>query len=32
MYKLSNIFETGVSDNHKLIPTVAKFKSFKGRP
>ena len=32
MYKLSNTFETGISDRHKLISTVAKFRSFKGRP
>ena len=32
MYKLSNIFETGLSDDHKLISTVAKSVSFKGRP
>ena len=31
MYKLSNTFETGISD-HKLISTVAKSGSFKGRP
>ena len=32
MYKLSNTFETGISDHHKLISTVAKSGSFKGRP
>ena len=32
MYKLSNIFETGLSDHHKLISTVTKSGSFKGRP
>ena len=32
MYKLSNNFETGISDRHKLISTVAKSGSFKGRP
>ena len=32
MYKLSNHFGTGISDNHKLISTVAKSGSFKGRP
>ena len=32
MYKLSNTFETGLSDHHKLISTVAKSGSFKGRP
>ena len=31
MYKLSNTFETGISDGHKLISTVAKSGSFKGR-
>ena len=31
MYKLSNAFETGISDHHKLISTVAKSGSFKGR-
>ena len=31
MYKLSNTFETGLSDHHKLISTVAKSGSFKGR-
>ena len=24
MYKLSNTFETGLSDHHKLISTIAK--------
>ena len=28
----SNTFETGISDHHKLISTVAKSGSFKGRP
>ena len=32
MYKLSNNFETGILDHHKLISTVAKSGSFKGRP
>ena len=32
MYKLSSTFETGISDHHKLISTVAKSGSFKGRP
>ena len=32
MYELSNTFETGISDHHKLISTVAKSGSFKGRP
>ena len=32
MYKLSNTFETGSSDHLKLISTVAKYGSFKGRP
>ena len=32
MYKLSNAFETGISDHHKLILTVANSGSFKGRP
>ena len=32
MYKLSNSFETGTSDHHKLISTVAKSGSFKSRP
>ena len=31
MYKLSNTFETGLSDHYKLISTVAKSGSFKGR-
>ena len=31
MYKFSNTFETGISDHHKLISTVAKSGSFKGR-
>ena len=31
MYKLSNTFETGISDRHKLISTVTKSGSFKGR-
>ena len=30
MYKLSNTFETGISDYHKLISTVAKSGRFKG--
>ena len=32
MYKLSNTFETWLSDHHKLISTIAKYGSFKGRP
>ena len=32
MQKLSNAFETGSSDHHKLISTVANSGSFKGRP
>ena len=32
MYKLSNTFQTGLSDHHKLISTVAKSGDFKGRP
>ena len=32
MYKLSNTFETGISVHHKLISTIAKSGSFKGRP
>ena len=32
MYKLSNTFETEISDHQKLISTVAKSGSFKGRP
>ena len=32
MYKLSNTFETGLSEHHKLISIVAKFGSFNGRP
>ena len=32
MYKLSNTFETGISVRHKLISTIAKSGSFKGRP
>ena len=32
MYKLSNTFETGIPDPPKLISTVAKSESFKGRP
>ena len=31
MYRLSNTFETGISDHHKLILTVVKSGSFKGR-
>ena len=31
MYKLSNTFTSGLSDHHKLISTVAKSGSFKGR-
>ena len=29
MHELSNTFETGISDHHKLISTVAKSGSFK---
>ena len=29
-YKLSNTFETEISDHHKLISTVAKSRSFNG--
>ena len=32
MYKLSQTFETGISDRHKLISTVVKSGNFKGRP
>ena len=32
MYKLSNTFEPGILDHHKLISTVAKSGSFKGKP
>ena len=32
MYKLSNTFETGISDHHKLILAAAKSGNFKGRP
>ena len=32
MQKFSNAFETGSSDHHKLISTVANSGSFKGRP
>ena len=32
MYKLSNAFETEISDHNKLILTVAKSGSFNGRP
>ena len=32
MYRLSNTFETGISDHHKLILTVVKSGNFKGRP
>ena len=32
MYKFSNIFETGLSNHHKLISTVSKSGSFKGSP
>ena len=32
MYKLSNTFEIGISGHQKLISTVAKSESFKGRP
>ena len=28
----SNTFETGISDHHKLISTVAKSGNFRGRP
>ena len=31
MYKFSNTFETGISDHHKSISTVAQSGSFKGR-
>ena len=32
MYKLSNTFQIGLSDHHKLISTVAKSGDFKRRP
>ena len=32
MFRLSNALETGLSDHHKLISTVAKSGSLKGRP
>ena len=32
MFKLSNTFETGISDHHKLVSTILKSGSFKGTP
>ena len=32
LFKLSVAFETGLSDNHKLVSTILKSGSFKGRP
>ena len=32
MYKFSNIFETSLSDHHKLISTISKSGTFKGTP
>ena len=32
MDKLSNTFETGISDHHNLISSVTKSGGFKGRP
>ena len=31
-FKLSNIFETGLSDHHELVLTILKSESFKGTP
>ena len=30
LFKLSNTFETGISDHHKLVSTILKSGSFKG--
>ena len=32
LFKLSNAFETGISDHHKLVSTILKSGSFKGTP
>ena len=32
LFKLSNTFETGISDHHKLVSTILKSGSFKGTP
>ena len=32
LFKLSNTFETGISDHHKLVSTTLKLGSFKGTP
>ena len=32
LFKLSNTFETGISDHHKLVSTILKPGSFKGTP
>ena len=32
MLKLSNIFETGIADQNKLVSTILKSGSFKGTP
>ena len=32
LFKLSNTFETGLSDNHKLVCTILKSGGFKGAP
>ena len=32
LFKLSNTFETGISDDHKLVSTILKSGSFKGIP
>ena len=32
LFKLTNTFETGISDHHKLVSTILKSGSFKGKP
>ena len=32
LFQLSNSFESGLSDHHKLICTIVKFEGFKGPP
>ena len=32
LFKLSNTFETGILDHHKLVSTILKSGSFKGTP
>ena len=32
LFKLSNTFEAGISDHHKLVSTILKSGSFKGTP